>query len=247
MMAKAQRLKLDLGPITLALLRGLPPAYAGFLMQALAEYAETGKEPEKIAPRHLGAWIAAKEEFDMQARATAARSESARGGRGRKASADTAASLPGADWDAAVATEEESAATPSTAPAPAPVPAAVPSPAARPAASLAGRPAGSGQEELRRVWDKMEAEADSPYSVLLQVHDAMLPEFAAWVCREAGNVRAVGVHRASMRLIGPHRFRRCLEEFLGECATPGGEPANRGAALMARVKEEVSSVREVRA
>lgn len=246
-MPKAQGLTLDLGPITLALLRGLPPAYAGWLVQTLAVYVETGAVPEKIAPRHLGAWIAAKEEFDARARSAAARTEAARPAAKARAkqAEEAAAELPGADWNGTAA-QEAPAANPPPSPASAPEGARTATETAA-TASPAGRPCGNGREALARFWDKLEAEADGPYSVLLQVHDAMLPEFAAWVCREPENTRAVSAYRSGMRQIGAVAFRRCLEEFLGECATPGGEPERRGAAFMARLKYEISSVREVRA
>ena len=74
------------------------------------------------------------------------------------------------------------------------------------------------------------------YGTMARLDGALLPEFAAWYCREAGNRRAVMRYGGFCNRRGVEAFRRIVEEFVGEVES-GEEPNDRGRAFMARVMQ----------
>ena len=93
-------------------------------------------------------------------------------------------------------------------------------------------------EEREARWGELAAALEDSYELLAAIPDIDLAAFAAWACFEPRNHRAVAHYRGFVRKHGPESFRRLLDEFLGECSAPGGEPECRGRAFMARVRRE---------
>jgi len=234
-----------LGQQTVRILLGVPERQAGWLIHALCDWIENDREPAKIPPQCVGAWIAIRDEsVRIHDILDEARENGKKGGRPRgktqrkpignpseterKPNVSLTVSERNQDKDTSVSVSVYPEVKPKErSDSPAPVRTRAP---AREA--VAGLPASDSASDSVSVFTKIFAE--DPARAIAMTPDEHLVAAAMRIIGETTNARMRGRVAKFKRLCGADELRDILTAFAAEIAA-GEVPANAGATFNARL------------